>query len=75
MGDTLKIVVVGNGNAGAPLVDSLLAKGPERVHITLYGDEELGAYDRVRLSEFMGGTGDLNQLGMRSDGWYEERNV
>ena len=42
MGEKLKIVVVGNGNAGAALVDSLLAKDPERVHITLYGDEEVG---------------------------------
>jgi nitrite reductase (NADH) large subunit len=75
MGERLKIVVVGNGNAGAALVDSLLAKDPERVHITLYGDEEVGTYDRVRLSEFMAATVDLARLGMRSDGWYEERNV
>ncbi|HKH77253.1 MAG TPA: hypothetical protein VKA51_09880 [Rubrobacteraceae bacterium] len=75
MEDKSKIVVAGNGNAGAALVDRLLAEDPERVHITLYGDEEIGTYDRVHLSEFMAGTVDLNQLGMRSDGWYEERNV
>ncbi len=75
MAEKLKIVVVGNGNAGAALVDSLLAKDSGRVEITLYGDEEVGTYDRVRLSEFMAGTVDLAQLGMRSDDWYEERNV
>lgn len=75
MAEKMRIVVVGNGNAGAALVDSLLAKDPERIDITLYGDEEVGTYDRVRLSEYMAGTVDPDQLGMRSDGWYEEQNV
>nr|MDQ3378168.1 FAD-dependent oxidoreductase [Actinomycetota bacterium] len=75
MSERLRIVVVGNGNAGAALVDSLLAKDAEGVHITLYGGEEVGTYDRVRLSEYMAGTVDLENLGMRSDDWYEEQNV
>jgi len=75
MGDKLKIVVVGNGNAGAALVDSLLAKDSDGIEITLYGDEEVGTYDRIRLSEYMAGAVDLDELGMRSDDWYEERNV
>ncbi|MBA4116255.1 MAG: NAD(P)/FAD-dependent oxidoreductase [Rubrobacter sp.] len=75
MGDKLKIVVVGNGNAGAALVDSLLAKDSDGIEITLYGDEEVGTYDRIRLSEYMAGAVNLDDLGMRSDDWYEERNV
>ena len=75
MTEKLKIVVVGNGNAGAALVDSLLAKDAGGVEITLYGDEEVGTYDRVRLSEFMAGAVNLDDLGMRSDDWYEEQNV
>ncbi len=75
MSEKLKIAVVGNGNAGAALVDSLLAKGSGGVEITLYGDEEVGTYDRIRLSEYMAGTVNLEDLGMRSDGWYRERNV
>ncbi|MCA1719137.1 MAG: FAD-dependent oxidoreductase, partial [Actinobacteria bacterium] len=75
MGDKLRIVVVGNGNAGAALVDSLLAKDSDGIEITLYGDEEVGTYDRIRLSEYMAGAVDLDDLGMRSDDWYEERNV
>jgi nitrite reductase (NADH) large subunit len=73
--EKLRVVVVGNGNAGAALVDSLLARGAAGVEITLYGDEEVGTYDRVRLSEYMAGVVDLKELGMRSDDWYEERNV
>src|SRR5919107_1037815 len=75
MSDKLKIVVVGNGNAGAALVDSLLAKDSDGIEITLYGDEEVGTYDRVRLSEYMAGVLDLDELGMRSDEWYEEQNI
>lgn len=71
----MRIVVVGNGNAGAALVDSLLAKDSENVEITLYGDEEVGTYDRVRLSEYMAGAVDLDDLGMRPDDWYEGQNV
>ncbi len=75
MGDKLRIVVVGNGNAGAALVDSLLAKDSDDIEITLYGDEEVGTYDRIRLSEYMAGAVNLDEIGMRSDDWYEERNV
>ncbi len=75
MSDKLRIAVIGNGNAGAALVDSLLAKKADGVEITLYGDEKVGTYDRIRLSEYMAGMVDLNELGMRSDGWYEEGNV
>ncbi|HET7480423.1 MAG TPA: FAD-dependent oxidoreductase, partial [Rubrobacteraceae bacterium] len=75
MTDRLRIVVIGNGNAGAALVDSLLAKDPAGVRITLYGGEEVGTYDRVRLSEYMAGMVNLEDLGMRSDDWYREQNV
>ncbi len=75
MSERLRITVVGNGNAGAALVDSLLAKDAAGVEITLYGGERVGTYDRVRLSEYMAGSVDLKDLGMRSDDWYEEQNV
>ena len=75
MSEKLKIVVVGNGNAGATLVDSLLNKGGDGVEITLYDEEEAGTYDRIRLSEYMAGVVSLDDIGMRPDEWYEERNV
>ena len=75
MSEKLKVIVIGNGNAGAALVDSLLAKDADGVEVTLYGDEEAGTYDRIRLSEYMAGVVNLDDLGMRSDNWYEENNV
>ena len=75
MSKRLKVVVVGNGIAGAALVDELLKEDPEEVSITLYGDEKVGTYDRVRLSEYMAGTVGLEELGMRPKEWYEERGI
>ncbi|WP_119070177.1 nitrite reductase large subunit NirB [Rubrobacter indicoceani] len=71
----MRITVVGNGNAGAALVDSLLARGGEGVRITVYGDEHVGAYDRIRLSEYMAGEIDLEGIGLRGDEWYERNGV
>jgi nitrite reductase (NADH) large subunit len=75
MSERLKVVVIGNGIAGAALVDELLKEDPEGVSITLYGDEKVGTYDRVRLSEYMAGTVGLEELGMRPKEWYEERGI
>jgi nitrite reductase (NADH) large subunit len=75
MSEKLKIVVIGNGIAGAAFVDELLEEGSGRVSITLYGAEEVGTYNRVRLSEYMAGAVGLEELGMRPKEWYEERGI
>jgi nitrite reductase (NADH) large subunit len=71
----LRVVVVGNGIAGAAFVEELLKEGPDKASITLYGAEKVGTYNRVRLSEYMAGTVGLEELGMRQRGWYEERGI
>ena len=70
-----RIVVIGNGIAGAALVDSLVEEAPKAFSVTLYGDEHVGTYDRVRLSKYMAGSVGLEELGMRPDGWYAERGI
>jgi len=73
--ETLRVVVVGNGNVGAAFVDSVLERAPGRVSLTVYGEEPTGTYDRIRLSEYMAGHAGLAELGMRSGEWYAERGV
>ena len=70
-----RIVVIGNGIAGAALVDSLVEEEQGGFSITLYGDEHVGTYDRVRLSEYMAGSVGLEELGMRPKDWYAERGI
>lgn len=73
--EKLRVIVVGNGNVGAAFIDSLVEKAGDEVEITVYGEEPTGAYDRIRLSEYMAGSAGLPELGMRPRQWYEERGI
>ncbi len=70
-----RIMVIGNGIAGAALVDSLVEEASSGFSVTLYGDEHVGTYDRVRLSEYMAGSVGLEELGMRPKDWYIQRGI
>ena len=52
-----KLVVVGNGMAGARLVEEVLAKGGgDQFDISIFGDEPHGNYNRILLSGVLSGT-------------------
>ncbi len=52
--DRARLVVVGNGMAGARAVEEILARGgAERFAITVFGDEPYGNYNRILLSEVL----------------------
>jgi nitrite reductase (NADH) large subunit len=49
-----ELVVVGNGMAGARAVEEILTRGGgETFHITMFGDEPHGNYNRILLSELL----------------------
>ncbi len=51
-----RIVIVGNGMAGSRLVEEIRSRDPHRMlHITAFGAENHGAYNRVLLSEVLAG--------------------
>lgn len=75
MSEKLKVVVVGNGNIGAVFVDNLMERARDRVEVTLYGDEDVGTYDRIRLSEYLAGDAAFSELGTRQADWYEEHGI
>ncbi len=74
-GKTKKVIVVGNGMVGYKFCEKLRAKaGPDRLEITVYGEEPRPAYDRVHLSEYFNGKGS-EDLMMAPRSWYEENEI
>ena len=54
-----RLVVVGNGMAGARAVEEILARGgADLFDITMFGDEPYGNYNRILLSNVLSGAQD-----------------
>ena len=57
-----KLVVIGNGMAGARTVEEVLTRGgAAQFDITMFGDEPYGNYNRILLSNILSGTQDVNE--------------
>ncbi len=71
-----KLVVIGNGMAGARLVEDMLARGgAEKFEVVMFGDEPYGNYNRILLSGVLSGTHDPQDIFINSLAWYEENNI
>jgi nitrite reductase (NADH) large subunit len=56
-----KLVVVGNGMAGARAVEEVLARGGlDQFDIVMFGDEPYGNYNRILLSNILSGAQDAS---------------
>ncbi len=67
-----RLVVVGNGMAGARTVEEILARGgAERFAITMFGDEPYGNYNRISLSNVLAGSEDRAAITINDLDWYE----
>ena len=70
------LIVVGNGMAGARLVEEVLAKGGgDDFDITVFGDEPHGNYNRILLSGVLSGTHNMDNIFINPLEWYEKNNV
>ncbi len=73
------LVVVGNGMAGARVVEEVLARGGgEQFRITVFGDEPYGNYNRIMLSHVLAGESsadDLDELYLNPLDWYAENGI
>jgi nitrite reductase (NADH) large subunit len=71
-----RIVVIGNGMAGARLVEELVAR---RKHgdfdLVMFGDEPYGNYNRILLSGVLAGTHDPQDIFINPLSWYDEQDV
>lgn len=79
---TRKLLVVGNGMAGARTVEEVLKRDTEsdagrQFEITMIGDEPYGNYNRIMLSHVLAGeTGvDDEDLLLNPMSWYRENGV
>lgn len=71
-----KLVVVGNGMAGARAVEEVLSRGGgERFDIVMFGDEPYGNYNRILLSNVLSGAQDAADIFMNPLDWYSANNI
>ena len=54
--DHERLVVIGNGMAGARVVEEILQRDAERFTITMFGAEPYGNYNRILLSNVLNGS-------------------
>ncbi|WP_169823277.1 FAD-dependent oxidoreductase, partial [Aldersonia kunmingensis] len=74
----MKLLVVGNGMAGARTVEEILERGgSEKFSITMIGDEPYGNYNRIMLSHVLAGETDTDDddLMLNPMSWYREQGV
>ena len=71
-----KLVVVGNGMAGARAVEEVLARGgADQFDIVMFGDEPYGNYNRIMLSNILSGQQNYDEIYLNPLDWYGENNI
>src|SRR6185503_7615324 len=71
-----RLVVVGNGMAGARTVEEVLARGGSQLFATtVFGAEPYGNYNRILLSGVLAGAEDEAGIFLNSLPWYAENGV
>ena len=76
MAEKQKLVVVGNGMAGARFVEEVLSLGgQDQYDITVFGEEPYGNYNRILLSGVLAGTHDPKDIFINPLSWYEENGI
>jgi nitrite reductase (NADH) large subunit len=70
-----KLVVVGNGMAGARVVEEILKRAPDQFEITMFGAEPYGNYNRILLSNVLNGSQSATDIFMNPLSWYRENNI
>ena len=71
-----RLVLVGNGMAGARVLEELVARGGmSRYAVTVLGEEPTGAYNRVLLSGMLNGTYQAQDLLLQPAEWYARHGI
>src|SRR5262245_52959857 len=71
-----RLVVIGNGMAGARAVEEILGRGGgEHFTITMFGKEPYGNYHRIMLSDVLNGKQSPEQIVLNPLNWYAEHDL
>jgi nitrite reductase (NADH) large subunit len=70
-----KLVVIGNGMAGARVVEEILERDPNKFEITMFGSEPYGNYNRILLSNVLNKSQNPDDIFMNPLSWYQENNI
>lgn len=71
-----RLVVIGNGMAGARAIEEVLRRGGgEQFEISVFGEEPYGTYDRMQLPDVMAGARAANDIFVNSAEWYADHGI
>jgi nitrite reductase (NADH) large subunit len=70
-----RLVIIGNGMAGARTVEEILARDPHRFSITVFGEEPYGNYNRIMLSNVLAGVEDEAGIFLNDLSWYADNGI
>ncbi len=70
-----KLVVIGNGTAGARVVEEILKRVPGRFDISMFGAEPYGNYNRILLSNVLNQTQEPQEIFLNPLSWYKENSI
>src|SRR5262245_11619321 len=71
-----RLVVVGNGMAGARFVEDVIGRGGrDRFDITVFGDEACGNYNRILLSSVLSRSHKPEDIFLNPASWYGAQGI
>jgi nitrite reductase (NADH) large subunit len=71
-----KLVVIGNGMAGARALEEILRRGgADLFDVTVFGDEPYGNYNRILLSNVLAGIEDTSEIYLNPLDWYLDNGI
>ena len=70
-----RLIVVGNGMAGARALEEVLAYAPGQFDITVFGAEPHGSYNRIMLSPVLAGETRFADIVMHDAAWYADNGI
>ncbi len=71
----MKLVMVGNGMAGARALEELLKIAPDLYDITVFGAEPHATYNRILLSPVLAGEMTLQDIMLNDEDWYRKHGI